>query len=638
MAAYNLRYIYLAVFVCLNIVKAYFPDLILDFDSEILLPVWAMGGTYYVRHDGTVTAANKANATSPASADTSLSIAQHNLCIFKAGDTIYLSSQGGDFSGTTLSPTRSGASDNYITYTNVPGEIPWLDGTGLTSTVNVAAGKHYLNLVNLSFKGTPTQHIAYAGTHIGTLQNPHFTGAPTYGAIKANNPTLTITDLNVSEFASDKIVCWESTTNTNTITGGTVVAALSGRAFQTDVSASIAITGLTATISTNAGNEPGSFFYANTDYAGTFNITNNNITYNLTAGAASDAHIINILKGTRTVNVTGNSIVCDSTGQTQSAIHVVNQPVVNITGNNITYGKTGTSGFVIDVTATTIASSANISSNIITSQQVGGVVVIVGTDTSSAGDNLLDGATIANNTITTPVVTDGLGAHLIECGYNKNCTASRNYLTGGRHGIVIKGNGDEYTSGGVFQNVIAESYHDSMYAKGQKNVPFYNNTIYISLSGMGLNGGMYIGENADSANVAATGILVKNNIFVMHGGRYTVQIRPDCTGTLDNNLYFMLSGESSIYAKVGETVYQGASAWTDWQTAGYDANGVNADPLFRSATDYRLKAGSPAINAGTDVGLTTDFLGKLVRGLPDIGAYEYYGVTGGMLMGLGVGF
>ncbi|MFA5753595.1 MAG: hypothetical protein WC910_11055, partial [Bacteroidales bacterium] len=49
MAAYNLRYIYLAVFVCLNIVKAYFPDLVPEIGEEILLlPVWCMGATYHV--------------------------------------------------------------------------------------------------------------------------------------------------------------------------------------------------------------------------------------------------------------------------------------------------------------------------------------------------------------------------------------------------------------------------------------------------------------------------------------------------------------------------------------------------------------------------------------------------------------
>jgi hypothetical protein len=77
----------------------------------------------------------------------------------------------------------------------------------------------------------------------------------------------------------------------------------------------------------------------------------------------------------------------------------------------------------------------------------------------------------------------------------------------------------------------------------------------------------------------------------------------------------------------------------------YDPSGdlATADNLtytrtMVNAADYRLKAGSPAINAGTDVGLTTDYLGKPIRGLPDIGAYEFYGGAGQLGMGIIYGF
>jgi len=39
--------------------------------------------------------------------------------------------------------------------------------------------------------------------------------------------------------------------------------------------------------------------------------------------------------------------------------------------------------------------------------------------------------------------------------------------------------------------------------------------------------------------------------------------------------------------------------------------------------DYRLRAGSPAIDAGVDVGFTHDILGNPIVNAPDIGAYEY---------------
>jgi hypothetical protein len=39
--------------------------------------------------------------------------------------------------------------------------------------------------------------------------------------------------------------------------------------------------------------------------------------------------------------------------------------------------------------------------------------------------------------------------------------------------------------------------------------------------------------------------------------------------------------------------------------------------------DFTLTSTSPAINAGAIVGLTTDYLGNPIVGIPDIGAYEY---------------
>ena len=52
---------------------------------------------------------------------------------------------------------------------------------------------------------------------------------------------------------------------------------------------------------------------------------------------------------------------------------------------------------------------------------------------------------------------------------------------------------------------------------------------------------------------------------------------------------------------------------------------LTGDPTFVSAVDYHLQAGSPAINAGVDVGLTSDYEYNIVpwNGGYDIGVYEY---------------
>lgn len=58
-------------------------------------------------------------------------------------------------------------------------------------------------------------------------------------------------------------------------------------------------------------------------------------------------------------------------------------------------------------------------------------------------------------------------------------------------------------------------------------------------------------------------------------------------------------------------------------------NTFEADPLFTNlaADDYTLQPTSPAINAGTTTTRTSDFAGKSIFGVDDIGAYEYQWIS-----------
>lgn len=64
-------------------------------------------------------------------------------------------------------------------------------------------------------------------------------------------------------------------------------------------------------------------------------------------------------------------------------------------------------------------------------------------------------------------------------------------------------------------------------------------------------------------------------------------------------------------------------------TTAMSTNDFNVDPQFVSTTDLKLKISSPMINAGTFISgfheTATDYLGRPIKGLPDIGAYEYQG-------------
>jgi len=67
-------------------------------------------------------------------------------------------------------------------------------------------------------------------------------------------------------------------------------------------------------------------------------------------------------------------------------------------------------------------------------------------------------------------------------------------------------------------------------------------------------------------------------------------------------------------------IYKGSTA----DNAVTESNVSTDDPLCVNAeTDFRLTASSPAINAGVDVDLTTDYAGNAISGNPDIGLYEY---------------
>ena len=56
-----------------------------------------------------------------------------------------------------------------------------------------------------------------------------------------------------------------------------------------------------------------------------------------------------------------------------------------------------------------------------------------------------------------------------------------------------------------------------------------------------------------------------------------------------------------------------------------------ANPLFVSATDLHIQAGSPVINAGTTTSVTDDFDGQTRDATPDIGADEFVVLPPGTL-------
>jgi len=120
-------------------------------------------------------------------------------------------------------------------------------------------------------------------------------------------------------------------------------------------------------------------------------------------------------------------------------------------------------------------------------------------------------------------------------------------------------------------------------------------------------------------------LTIKNNILWATPTRRTLGVifAPTGTVSIDYNLHWRADGAPSI--RYGDTY----PTWAQWQDLGFDRHGVNADPLFTNAAGniFTLQGASPAIDAGTNVGLTQDILGGTVpQGrAPDMGAYEFQG-------------
>jgi P2-related tail formation protein len=240
--------------------------------------------------------------------------------------------------------------------------------------------------------------------------------------------------------------------------------------------------------------------------------------------------------------------------------------------------------------------------------------------------------------------TDGNGFGVYKSSFNtiENCVAYDNKsgngieidLNGTDSAIVIRynvahGNGSLVEGYGIKTGNLAGLstsnlvYYNLSYLNGNDpadkmgrelshhygNISFYNNTAYTTGT-----------SSAYGITIAGTGrVIFKNNIVFAYGGTNRGCKRRLNTPVLDadNNLYY--STASTPFFN-DPTAY----SFSGWQGLGYDANSVNANPLFTTnGSNFTLRAGSRAINKGTDAGLTKDILGNPIVGLPDIGAYEF---------------
>jgi hypothetical protein len=89
-----------------------------------------------------------------------------------------------------------------------------------------------------------------------------------------------------------------------------------------------------------------------------------------------------------------------------------------------------------------------------------------------------------------------------------------------------------------------------------------------------------------------------------------------------HNIFWPDGGPGSPRFRWAGGDYDTLAAWQ--KASGSGANCLAVDPQLKDPErgDFSLEAGSPAIDAGIDVGLTRDYAGNPIRGRPDVGAIE----------------
>lgn len=326
-----------------------------------------------------------------------------------------------------------------------------------------------------------------------------------------------------------------------------------------------------------------------------------------------------------TAIITGNTFGVGGAAQAQNLVSLTDYTSALAAGNTVIVDSTN-SYAPIYASATTVTSAVTITNNTIYWKGRTGYGIGVGTENSSAANNLLDGAVIQGNRLFgsrywNPALT--VSTHGLFVGWNKNANVYGNLVDGAGFGIVLKSGGENYASGGVFYNIVVNCLSDGIYMKGASSVPVYNNVVYADPSLTPRNG-IHFGVNNSAIECSTNGV-AKNNVVFQNPNTIYGAINLDADSTngfaSSHNCFWCVTDVPQFTA--------GAStmSFTDWQALGYDSLSRVTDPKFLSVTNFVPQAFSPLVRAGVGVGQLFDFAGNAVPSTPDAGAYQWQALS-----------
>jgi len=332
------------------------------------------------------------------------------------------------------------------------------------------------------------------------------------------------------------------------------------------------------------------------------------------------------------------------------AFSAVDRGTIYVDGNTIE--GCGASG----IWMTSNAANATITANIVN-------------NTGNAGINPyfeLDGGSIyiGRNTVTNCCADfdDAVGIHIN--GSTDKMTIEYNSSSGNRNLTATAEDGggfaSDFASNNTWRyNVAFDNYGKCFYSRAGDSVVFaynlcYNNGEGISVSGQS-NHSFYAFPDTRDGTASTTSFLhntlYHNDRGVGIGPNYQTEILAGdyidglvIRGNIVNATSSAISAEKYLYifsnqldnATFDHNLYHGASVFGydindvtltlgEWQARGYDTDVIMAGGQFTNSTstDFTLQSGSPAINAGVDLGYTSDYAGNAIEGLPDLGAFEF---------------
>lgn len=181
---------------------------------------------------------------------------------------------------------------------------------------------------------------------------------------------------------------------------------------------------------------------------------------------------------------------------------------------------------------------------------------------------------------------------------------------------------DVHTFGRIHLNLSYNNGYNGIWIEEHQTsngdeTTIYHNTCWGNREGLVFGPGSPIHE--------VSGVTAQNNIFgVCH--RASAELNDESgssyiTGnTVDYNVYYADPADGSFVGQFLRDTPRAAKTFAQWKIdTGWDSHSLNTNPLVDS--NGRLQAGSPALGAGTDVGISTDFYGTLMPLPRNIGAF-----------------